>query len=281
MIRPLGQNDRLPEPAQAAVEPLGEERKGRVIQSVDRALTIIETLAGVTEPMSLGDIAAQVGLNASTCHHLIATLVERGYVVNAGRGRGYLLSSRIQELAEVSERKSDIVDFVRQDLVELSGALGLGVQLAVMQDFALITKFKVNVAEVHVVEADEMVKMRAAHATATGKAILAWLPESTIVKVISENGMERFTENTITGLSELMEDLRWVRRNGYAVDNEELKPGVVCYGAALRDEKGAVVASISASFPAKLASEAYRRHVMLSVTQCARKLSDRLKVNRY
>jgi IclR family acetate operon transcriptional repressor len=123
--------------------------------------------------------------------------------------------------------------------------------------------------------------MRATHATATGKAILAWLPEQVVANVISENGLQRFTDNTIVSLSELMDDLRLVRRNGYAEDNEELREGVACIGAALRDESGTVVASISASFPAGSVSGEQRDVVIRKVTQYARELSGRLKVNRY
>ncbi|SIO48497.1 transcriptional regulator, IclR family [Rhodovulum sp. ES.010] len=256
----------------------GGDRPPRRIQSVDRALTILEILAAAPEALALGTVAERAGLNVSTCHHLIATLVERGYVLNAGRNRGYMLSSRLHELTEVNARKTDLSDFARTDLIELSGKLGLAVQLAEMQGAALVTRFKANVAETHVIEADEIVKMRAAHATATGKAILAWLPEDQVLKIISENGLERFTPNTITSLSDLTEDLRWVRRNGFAVDTEELKEGVVCYGAALRNEKGAVIGSISASMPVALATDPCRDHVTQEVMACARKLSDRLRL---
>lgn len=256
------------------------EKSVRRIQSVERALTILETLASVPDALALSEIAERAGLNTSTCHHLVATLVERGYVLNAGRNRGYMLSSRLHELSDISARKADLSDFARPDLIELSGKLGLSVQLAEMQGTSLVTRFKVNVAGIHVIEADEVVKMRASHATATGKAILAWLPESQILKVISENGLERFTASTITSVVDLMEDLRWVRRNGYAVDNEELRPGVICCGAALRNEKGTVVASVSASFPVELATDAFREHVVQEVTACARKLSDRLRLGR-
>jgi IclR family transcriptional regulator, acetate operon repressor len=257
------------------------EKVARRIQSVERALTIIEILAAAPDALSLSAIAERAGLNASTCHHLVATLVDRGYVLNAGRNRGYMLSSRLHELIEMSSRKTNLADFARTGLIELSGKLGLSVQLAQMEGTALVTRFTVNVAEVHVIEADEVVKMRAAHATATGKAILAWLPESQVLKIISERGLERFTEKTKTSLADLTEELRWVRRNGYAVDNEELRLGVVCYGAALRDDKGAVIASISASFPVELGTEAYRAYVMDEVKGCARNLSDRLRLGRF
>jgi len=275
-----------PQPAETISEPTSPESASlekpvRRIQSVERALTIFEILADSPDALALSEIADRAGLNVSTCHHLIATLVDRGYVLNAGRNRGYMLSSRLQELTDMTSRKTSLADFARTSLIALSGKLGLSVQLAELEGTSLVTRFKANVAEVHVIEADEVVKMRAAHATATGKAILAWLPETQVLKIISENGLERFTENTKTSLADLTDELRWVRRNGYAVDNEELRPGVVCYGAALRDEKGAVVASISASFPAELGTETYREYVMEEVKACARNLSDRLRLGRF
>lgn len=260
---------------------LPADRSVRRIQSVDRALTLIEILAEAPDALSLGEIAERAGINASTCHHLIATLAARGYVLNAGRSRGYLLSSRLQELTEMSARKADLSDVFRADLVALSAELGLPVQLAEMEGTALVTRCKANEGGARVREADEVMKMRAAHATATGKAILAWLPEAEMLKVISEHGLDRFTARTITSVSDLMEDLRHVRRTGYALDVEELRPGVVCCGAALRDEKGAVVGSVSASFPAEHNTESYRTEICQAIASAARRMSDQLRLRRF
>ncbi len=277
----IGAPGGLASPAgQTGVVPAsGTGTSGRSIQSVERALTLIEVLAAAREPVPLNDLAAQARLNPSTCHHLVATLVRRGYVLHAGRNRGYLLSSRLGELASLSRREIDLAEFVRPALAALAESLGEGVQLAVLRENNLLTQLRIGQGS-GMREPDELKKMTAAHATATGKAILAWLPESEMVRVVSANGLAAYTEHTITTLSGLMEELRHVRRNGFAVDIEELERGVVCCGAALRDEKGAVIASISASFGAHKNSDAYRSHVIRNVTQCARQLSDRLKVSR-
>ena len=256
-------------------------RSPKTIQSVDRALTLLEILARARDAMPLGEVAAAARLNASTCHHLISTLVERGFVLHAGRNRGYLLSSRLRELAEIGQSREDISEFARGDLTRLARRLCQEVHLSVLQDGALITRFKAAAPEAPVVGADEVVQMRAAHAAAAGKAILAWLPESVMVKIISQNGLQKFTGNTITGLSELIEEFRWVRRNGYAVDREELQDGLTGFGAALRDESGAVIASIAASLPTEMAVDPYRDRVVSELANCARQLSDRLKVDRF
>jgi len=256
------------------------EKSSRSIQSVERALLLVEIMAASSEPLPLQDLARRSDLNTSTCHHLVATLVGRGYVLHAGRNRGYMLSSKLRELTELGSKEVDLIDFVRPDLAALSERLCEGVQMAVLRDSALLTQLRLG-GDPDLKEPDEVKKMTASHATATGKAILAWLPEAEMARVISENGLVAFTDKTITSLSGFIEELRHVRRNGFSVDNEELQDGVICCGAALRDEKGAVIASISASYAARKNSEAYRSHVIRDVVKCARALSDRLRVSRF
>ena len=72
---------------------------------------------------------------------------------------------------------------------------------------------------------------------------------------ILAHGMKRFTDKTITEFPALIESLRIVRRNGYALDREEFLPGVICVGAAIRDQAGTVIGAISASTPAMRASD--------------------------
>ena len=256
------------------------ERSGRTIQAVERALTILEVLAGSREALGLNEIALRSALNVSTCHHLVQTLVVRGYVLQVGRNRGYMLSSRLNELVEMQASEADLAELVRPYVTDLAEALNEAVQLAVLRGSKLVTQLRVGQSSA-VTEADEVLKMTALHATATGKAILAWLPDAEIMRVISDNGLSRYTGKTITSLADLIDELRHVRRHGFAIDDEELQEGVVCVGGAIRDEKGAVIASISATYAAHKNSEAYRSYVIGKVTAAARHLSDQLKANRY
>jgi IclR family acetate operon transcriptional repressor len=78
--------------------------------------------------------------------------------------------------------------------------------------------------------------------------------------------MKRFTDKTITEFPALLESLRIVRRNGYAVDREEFLPGVICVGAAIRDQAGTVIGAISASTPTMRATD---EHIALMRDQIA------------
>jgi IclR family acetate operon transcriptional repressor len=87
------------------------------------------------------------------------------------------------------------------------------------------------------------------------------------------HGMKRFTDNTITDFPALIESLRVVRRNGYAIDREEFLPGVICVGAAIRDQAGTVIGAISASTPTMRASDEHVALIRDEVNAATRALS--------
>lgn len=251
--------------------------RSRTIQSVDRALTILEEVARERDGMTLSELSDRTGLNASTCHHLISTLVARGYLSHLSRIRGYALGSKVWELHEMAEQETEPSVLLSADLRALGKQLGHGVQLAVLSDTSLMTKLSFSAAENPVDEPDEVEKMTALHATATGKAILAWIPDTELVRVISANGLTAYTPRTITSLSGLVEELRLVRRRKYAIDDEEFRDGIVCIGSAIREGGGAVIASISATVAADQATEEYRQHLIREMITAANAFSNKLR----
>jgi IclR family acetate operon transcriptional repressor len=266
--------DRLMDDLQIAEESgavIPSLRKGskavRTVQSVERAFDILELLANAEREMQLREITRATGLNSSTCHHLVATLVKRGYVGQNPRGRTYFISNKVLELSSSRLRQFDIVEAAMPELRRLNHATGESVHLAAMQGYDLTTLARLDSTRPVRVGTDMSNKANAAHATATGKAILAWLPETEIARVIAEKGLNRFTDRTITGIADLMEDLRHVRRNGYATDDEEFQPDVLCVGAAIRDHAGAVIGSISCSMPKLRAEGAHLDAVIGAVRQ--------------
>lgn len=247
----------------------------RTVQSVARALDLLEILGDANGEMSLNELASKAGLNASTCHHLLATLAQRGFVGRSPRTRGYFLGPRITELSESRLKQFNLLDEAMPELRRLNDQTLEAVYLAVLQGLSLVTLARLDSKLPIRVGSDGAGKSDAAHATATGKAILAWLPEAEIARVIAHGGLKQFTDKTISAISELMEDLRLVRRNGFSMDNEEFQPGVVCVGAAIRDHSGAVIGSISCSMPRIRAEGEHLENVKTLVKQCASIISAR------
>jgi IclR family acetate operon transcriptional repressor len=150
------------------------------------------------------------------------------------------------------------------------------VQLAIMQDTNLVHILRRESRHAVRVDAGLGGNAAAAHATATGKAILAWLPPNELDRIVADKGLTAFTPHTITGIEALKEEMRLTRRRGYSIDREEFRPGVICLGAAIRDHAGAVVGAISVSCPAFRATEEYIDQLRVHLVTAADELSAEL-----
>jgi IclR family acetate operon transcriptional repressor len=249
----------LPEPGteapQAAARASGDRHN---IQSVDRALRLLETIAEAGGEATLTDLANRTGLNISTCHHLLATLIKRGFAAKVPGRRLYALGSRIHYLGHAC-LQVDLPRRAQPYMETINRTTGETVHLAALQGDAVVTLAVREARHAVCVGTGKIGKLEAPHATSTGKAILAWLPEDEMRRMLAA-GMKRFTDNTITEFPAFVEALRVVRRNGYAIDREEYLPGVICVGAAIRDQAGTVIGAISASTPTMRASE---QHIAL------------------
>ena len=245
------------------------------IQSVDRALLLLETIAELGGEATLTTLAGRTGLNVSTCHHLLATLVQRGFVTQGQSRRSYALGARILYLSHAC-LQVDLPRRAEPFIERINRATGETVHLAVRQGDHFVTQLNREARHAVRVNSATLGNSDAAHATAAGKAMLAWLPEDEIRRILAARGMARFTPNTITEFPALIEELRLVRRNGFAIDREEFQPGVICVGAAIRDHAGAVVGAISASTPGMRASDEHLARMREEVVSATRALSAEL-----
>jgi IclR family acetate operon transcriptional repressor len=242
------------------------------VQSVDRALTLLEALARSGGGVALTDLSTSAQLNISTCHHLLATLVKWGYVAKAP-GRRYALGARGLHLGHAFLKQVDLPRRAQPFVERINEETGESVHLAVLQGDSVITLLRREGRHAVRVDTGAIGTSDAPHATATGKAMLAWLPEHEIRRILSQRGMPRFTPNTISEPDALIEELRLVRRNGHAVDREEFQPGVICVGAAIRDHLGAVVGALSASAPTLRATDEHLARMRQAVIPAAWALS--------
>lgn len=251
----------------------GSAREYGGVQSVARALTLLEIIADLGGEASLTDIAGKAGLNVSTCHHLLSTLVSKGYAARVPNRRSYALGARVLYLSQVCLRQVDLPRRATPFIERINVSTGETIHLAVLQGSSVIKIFKRDARHAIRVDSASLGRSDAAHATATGKAILAWLSQEDLNQVVAEHGMKRFTDKTITELPALMDELSLVRRDGYSIDREEFISGVICVAAAIRDHAGTVLGAIGASTPAMRASEQHLVLVRNEVMSAARALS--------
>jgi IclR family transcriptional regulator, acetate operon repressor len=246
------------------------------IQSVDRALSLLEALAEAGGEASLTDLSRRTSLNVSTCHHLLSTLVNWGYVAKVPGRRSYALGARVLYLGHACLRQVDLPRRAQPHIDRINQVTGETVHLAVLQSDNIVTLMKREARHAVRVDTGMVGRSDAPHATATGKAMIAWLPEDQIRRMVPPEHLKRFTDNTIVDFEVLLEELRHVRRNGVAIDREEFQPGVICVGSAIRDHAGAVVGAISASAPSMRATDDHFALMRQEVIAAANALSAEL-----
>jgi IclR family acetate operon transcriptional repressor len=212
------------------------------VQSVDRAVTVLEILAregeaGVTE------IAVELGVHKSTAFRLVAALENRGLVAqHMDRGK-YRLGVGILRLAGATTARLDLVQESRSICERLALEAGETINIAVHADgFALYLD---QVAGPSALQTRNWVGQRLAlHATSNGKVLLAYLPDARVVEPL-----ERYTEHTVVDPADLEKQLEEVRRRAYATTVDELEIGLTAVAAPIRNLDGRVIAALSASGP--------------------------------
>jgi DNA-binding IclR family transcriptional regulator len=218
------------------------------VQSVDRALTVLEILArsgenGVTE------IAAELGVHKSTAFRLVSALESRGMVEQVTERGKYRLGYGVLRLAGVASARLDVIRLSRPFAEQLASDLGETANLTVLwQHEALYVD---QVASTHsALQMHNWVGQHIpVHCTANGKALISWLPRATQLEMVGPSPAS-FTERTITKFEELVRQFAKIRERGWADAVEELEEGLAAVAAPIWDRNGRVSAALSLSGPA-------------------------------
>ncbi len=222
------------------------EREPALVQSVDRALTVLEILAkrgvaGVTE------IAVELGVHKSTASRLVAVLESRGFVEQLSDRGKYRLGFGIARLAGALTVHRDLAYTGRAVCEALAQHTGETVNLAIL-DGARVTHISEVRGSGAVAVQNWVGQSTPAHATSSGKVLLAHVPDLDLEALLGST-LQRYTPNTITDVGVLAHELHVVRVRGWASTVEEYEPGLNALAAPVRDHAGAVVAAISVAGP--------------------------------
>ncbi|HBY22180.1 MAG TPA: IclR family transcriptional regulator [Propionibacteriaceae bacterium] len=233
---------RLKDPAGdvASNETSGTSR--RSVQSITRALEIIEAMASTGRAIGITDIAEMVDLPLPTIHRILHTLIASGYVFQTSR-RQYALGARLINLSRYAGGALGVT--LRPYLTKVVDACGESAAIAMLdQDFA---RYISHVPAEHAMRMfTEIGNQISLHASGVGKAILASMPPKEAEAIINRAGLRRFTTNTITDPEMLRQELEVIRREGFARDREEHEVGVYCVAVPIA---GPVRLAVSVSGP--------------------------------
>src|SRR5213595_3207382 len=222
-----------------------EPRDGGV-QSVDRALLIIETLAEDDEGYRLSDLAIRTGLSTSTVHRLLGTLENSRFVQFDRAESKWHVGARAFTVGATFARRRNFSAQAVPYLRKLRDLTRETANLAVVDDEFIIVLTRMESREI--MRSLTKVGGRVAMvASGVGKAVLATYSDADVSAIIRRQGMPRLTEKSIVRPSDLFRELEAVRRQGYAVDDEEARMGLRCVAAVVYSDCSEPLAAISVS----------------------------------
>jgi IclR family acetate operon transcriptional repressor len=238
IVTPLRRRGR---PSSSSAEPGGE------VQSLDRAITLLEALAG-GEGLPLSEIARQTDLPPSTVHRLLTTLHRRGLVGHDTEAGLWTVGVGLFRVGSAYLRIRKLPEIARPVIRQLLAEVGETVNVCMLDRRELVC----------VAQAESHAAVRAffrlghrlpIHASAAGKAILAAASEPLRRELLADASLQRFTERTHGTEAALLDEVGRTGRRGWAIDDEEHTVGMRCVAAAIRDEWSEPAGAISISAP--------------------------------
>ena len=226
----------------------GSAERSDQVQSLVRALTILNRLGTADDGVTLTEVSRQVGLSPSTAHRLLATLEQERFVHFNPETRLWSVGVQAFVAGSAFLRTRSLVSIARPHMRLLMEESEETVNLAVEDQYAAIYLAQV--------ECRQMMRAFARpggripmHCSSVGKAMMSAMPESDLAKVLERQGMPRVTARTHSTTVALREDLALARERGYAIDDEEHAVGLRCLAAVIFNENASPIAAISISGP--------------------------------
>jgi IclR family acetate operon transcriptional repressor len=213
-------------------------QEGKTIQSVAKAMQLLDLLAETQQPMSLAEISQKTGWPKSTVHGLLSTMREYSVIAQDEIGR-YMLGIRLFEYGSTLSGSWTILDIVRPYIQHISYETGQTVFLSILDRGEVIT---LDHAESRIglpVHAEVGCRLPV-HCTSQGKLFLAYMTEQERESLLARNTLEEFTRHTITSKQVLFQELQKIRDQGYALENGEYKTGLRSVAAPIFDADGRV-----------------------------------------
>jgi IclR family transcriptional regulator, KDG regulon repressor len=218
------------------------------VQSLERALTILNKLSEYPDGIQITRLSEQVGLTKSTIHRLLATLSSMNYVVKDEETDKYKLGLQVLFLSRNLLNNSDIVTVSKPFLEKLSQEVNETVHLCIEDRGEVVYIDKIESTQT--IRMYSRVGSRAPmYCTGVGKILLSDKNPDVFEEIVSKINFIPKTPSSITSKEQFIEEIEKVKSQGYALDNAENEIVLRCIAAPIFDHKGKIIASFSISGP--------------------------------
>jgi IclR family transcriptional regulator, pca regulon regulatory protein len=221
-------------------------------QSLERGLAVLSAFTPDRPALGISELARELALTRSTTHRYVATLARLGYLQQDDSTRRYRLGPRVLDLGFAMLGSLELREIAAPHLRRLTDMTGHTANLAIRDDtdVILIDRVRGRPGRYHHLEFTLHVGSRLpSYCSATGKALLAYLPRHDLDRLLDRIDLVQRGPRTLTDKSALLAELARIRHSGVAVNDEELDNALRSIAAPVRSRSGDVVAAVNVSIP--------------------------------
>ncbi len=245
------------------------------VPAATRAMRVLRFLAAQPHPVPVEDVMRAVELPRSTAYHLLAAMVDEGFVVHLTDERRFGLGVAAFEVGSGFARQEPLQRIARRPLAALVDAVGQSAHLAVLHGRDVLYVLEERAPGRPPLVTDVGVRLPA-HLTASGRAILAALPANHVRALYPDrSAFEQRRGMGPTSLSALRGVLSGARARGYAIETEEISRGMRSVAAAVTDHNGLPLASVAVTYEGDVAPEPIVERVQATAATVTRRLLGR------
>ena len=245
------------------------------VKALARALKLLMSLADAGRELSLTEISDALGWPKSTTHGVLATLRDYRFVEQSALNGRYRLGVRLFELGQKAARNWGIRDIALPVMQRLNAQFGEMVQLATEDAGEVFYLEKID--STHIIRIVSEIGARLPiHCSGLGKVLLAYRAPAEARSILMRNGMRRMTNNTITDPAQMETELSNIRKQGYALDNQEIMEGLRCVAAPIWNKNNEVKYAVSVSGLAERLTGSYFEQLKQAVINSAAEISQNM-----
>lgn len=220
------------------------------LSSVANAARVLKSFSASNLTWGVADLAAHLSLSTSSTHRILSTLADEGILDQDPATGRYRMGLTAFDMVAAMPKQRTLHEAVLVSMTELRARTGETVQVGVLDGREVV--YVERLESPHTLRVfTELGRRAPAHRTGSGKAILAFLPARQRESLLDDWQLDAATEYTITNIDDLREQIRVIRRIGYAENRQESELGVVSVAAPIRNETGSAVASLSLAGPSE------------------------------
>jgi DNA-binding IclR family transcriptional regulator len=223
--------------------PTGPAGKKNRVPAVERAIDILEFLIGRNEAVSIKELAESLKIPKVSVFRIMKSLESKGYVHNQGKTGLYVLGTKIVSIGTALSRDANLSQIANPYMFDLARRTGQTVQLGILFEYQIMYIDQIRTTDALTLIVPNR-KPFAVNTSAGGKVLVSNLEPERMQEFLDKTVLEANTPNAIVDKQRFFEELVKVKKQGYAIDDEEFARGIRCIAAPVHNNAGETIASL-------------------------------------